>query len=160
MASVTFAPTIVSAGSKINVIPSSATLTVDCRVPPGHARETAALRLREVIGHDDGYEVTWLEEVVGNGSPVASPLMDAITHWLAAEDSEARIVPTMLPAYTDSRAFRDAFPECVAYGFFPQREMTLGEMWPLVHGKDERIKAADVGFAARAYKAIVLDLLS
>ena len=45
----------------------------------------------------------------------------------------------MLPAYTDSRAFRDAFPECVAYGFFPQREMTLAEMWPLVHGKDERI---------------------
>ena len=86
--------------------------------------------------------------------------MDAITHWLAVEDPEARIVPTMLPAYTDSRAFRDAFPECVAYGFFPQREMTLGEMWPLVHGKDERIKAADVGFAARAYKAIALELLA
>ena len=38
----------------------------------------------------------------------------------------------MLPAYTDSRAFRDAFPECVAYGFFPQRERNLYEMWPLV----------------------------
>jgi acetylornithine deacetylase/succinyl-diaminopimelate desuccinylase-like protein len=160
MSSVTFAPTIISAGTKINVIPSSATLTVDCRVPPGHTRETAALRLREVIGHEDGYEVTWLEEVVGNGSPVRSALMDAITHWLDVEDPEARIVPTMLPAYTDSRAFRDAFPECVAYGFFPQREMTLGEMWPLVHGKDERIKAADVGFAARAYKAIALELLA
>jgi acetylornithine deacetylase/succinyl-diaminopimelate desuccinylase-like protein len=160
MASVTFAPTIISAGTKINVIPSSATLTVDCRVPPGHTRDTAALRLREVIGHEDGYEVTWLEEVVGNGSPVQSALMDAITHWLAAEDPDARIVPTMLPAYTDSRAFRDAFPECVAYGFFPQREMTLGEMWPLVHGKDERIKAADVGYAARAYKAIALELLA
>jgi acetylornithine deacetylase/succinyl-diaminopimelate desuccinylase-like protein len=160
MASVTFAPTIISAGTKINVIPSSATLTVDCRVPPGHARETAALRLREVLGHDDGYEVTWLEEVVGNGSPVDSPLMDAITRWIGEEDPGARVVPTMLPAYTDSRAFRDAFPECVAYGFFPQREMTLGEMWPLVHGKDERIAAADVGFAARAYKAIALELLA
>jgi len=29
-----------------------------------------------------------------------------------------------------------------------------------VHGKDERIKAADVGFAARAYKAIALELLA
>ena len=100
-----------------------------------------------------------LEEVVGNGSPAASPLMDAIAGFIASEDPGARVVPTMLPAYTDSRAFRDAFPECVAYGFFPQREMTLGEMWPLVHGKDERIAAADVGFAARAYKAIALELL-
>ena len=36
-------------------------------------------------------------------------------------------MPTMLPAFTDSRTFRAAFPECVAYGFFPQREMNLYE---------------------------------
>jgi acetylornithine deacetylase/succinyl-diaminopimelate desuccinylase-like protein len=159
MASVTFAPTIISAGTKINVIPSSATLKVDCRVPPGHGRETAQRRLSEVLGDGNGYELTWLEEVVGNGSPTESPLMDAIRDWVQAEDPGARVVPTMLPAYTDSRAFRDAFPECVAYGFFPQREMTLAQMWPLVHGKDERIAAADVGFAARAYKAIAQELL-
>ncbi|WP_445148133.1 M20/M25/M40 family metallo-hydrolase [Baekduia sp. Peel2402] len=161
MASVTFAPTMVSAGEKINVIPSRAVLKVDCRVPPGHGRETAERRLAEVLdGAGDDYEVTWLEEVIGNGSPAASPLMDAIARWVQSEDPGARVVPTMLPAYTDSRAFRDAFPECVAYGFFPQREMTLGEMWPLVHGKDERIAAADVGFAARAYTAIALELLA
>jgi acetylornithine deacetylase/succinyl-diaminopimelate desuccinylase-like protein len=160
MASVTFAPTIISAGTKINVIPSSATLKVDCRVPPGHGRETAERRLLEVLGDADGYELQWLEEVVGNGSPAQSPLMDAIVTFLGEEDPGARVVPTMLPAYTDSRAFRDAFPECVAYGFFPQRELSLGEMWPLVHGKDERIAAADVGFAARAYKAIALELLA
>jgi acetylornithine deacetylase/succinyl-diaminopimelate desuccinylase-like protein len=162
MASVTFAPTIISAGTKINVIPSSATLKVDCRVPPGHGRETAERRLLEVLDGvgPDAYELEWLEEVVGNGSPSRSPLMDAIASFLAVEDPGARVVPTMLPAYTDSRAFRDAFPECVAYGFFPQREMTLGQMWPLVHGKDERIAAADVGFAARAYTSIALELLA
>jgi acetylornithine deacetylase/succinyl-diaminopimelate desuccinylase-like protein len=161
MAAVTFAPTIISAGTKINVIPSRAELKVDCRVPPGHGRETAEKRLLEVLdGARDGYEVRWLEEVVGNGSPAASPLMDAIARFLSEEDPGTRVVPTMLPAYTDSRAFRDAFPECVAYGFFPQREMTLGEMWPLVHGKDERIAAADVGFAARAYTSIARELLA
>ncbi|HEV7752947.1 MAG TPA: M20/M25/M40 family metallo-hydrolase [Baekduia sp.] len=161
MASVTFAPTIISAGSKINVIPSAATLTVDCRVPPGHGRETAQRRMDEVLdGLGNGYEVTWIEEVVGNGSPTESPLMDAIRHWIAGEDPGARVVPTMLPAYTDSRAFRDAFPDCVAYGFFPQREMSLYEMWPLVHGKDERIAAADVGFAARCYRSVALELLA
>src|SRR4051812_28597866 len=125
MASVTFAPTIISAGTKINVIPSAATLKVDCRVPPGHGRETAERRLREVLGGADGFELTWLEEVVGNGSSTESPLMDAIRGWVEREDPGARVVPTMLPAYTDSRAFRDAFGGCVAYGFFPQREMTL-----------------------------------
>ena len=160
MASVTFAPTIISAGTMLNVIPSEAVLKVDCRVPPGHGRETAEQRLHEVLGTADGYELTFLEEVVGNGSPSATPLMDAIVAFVGEEDPGARVVPTMLPAYTDSRIFREAFPECVAYGFFPQREMTLGEMWPLVHGKDERIAAADVGFAARAYRAIALELLA
>ncbi|QEC46683.1 M20/M25/M40 family metallo-hydrolase [Baekduia soli] len=159
MSSVTFAPTMISAGRKINVIPSAASLKVDCRVPPGHGRDTALRRMTEVLEGLDGYELTWDEEVVGNGSPVESPLMDAIGRWVQAEDPGSRLVPVMLPAYTDSRAFRDAFPECVAYGFFPQRERNLFEMWPLVHGKDERITAADVGFAARAYRAIAQDLL-
>jgi acetylornithine deacetylase/succinyl-diaminopimelate desuccinylase-like protein len=161
MSSVTFAPTIITAGTKINVIPSAATLTVDCRVPPGHGRETAERRMAEVLdGLGDGYEVRWIEEVVGNGSPTESPLMDALRRWVGEEDPGARVVPTMLPAYTDSRAFRDAFPECVAYGFFPQREMNLYEMWPLVHGKDERIAAADVGFAARCYRSVAEELLA
>ncbi len=145
--------------SKINVVPSTATLKVDCRVPPGHGRETAQRRMAEALAGLDGYEVSWDEEVVGNGSPVDSPLRDAIDRWLAGEDPDAGTVPTMLPAYTDSRAFRDAFPECVAYGFFPQRDMTLAEMWPLVHGADERISAADVGFAARCYRSVALELL-
>ena len=162
MTSVTFAPTIISAGQKINVLPSAAVLKVDCRVPPGHGRETAYRRLTEVAGDLDGLELTWDEEVVGNGSPTESPLMDAIVRWVGEENPDPptpRVVPVMLPAYTDSRAFRDAFPDCVAYGFFPQRDKTLFEMWPLVHGKDERITAADVGYAARAYRAIVRDLL-
>ena len=46
------------------------------------------------------------------------------------------------------RWFRDAFPDCVAYGFFPQRHMTLFEAAPLVHNADERIDVRDLGFAA------------
>ena len=35
------------------------------------------------------------------------------------------VVPVILPGFTDSRHFRLAFPECVAYGFFPQRHQSL-----------------------------------
>ena len=68
-------------------------------------------------------------------------------------------MPTMLPAFTDSRTFRDAFPDCVAYGFFPHRHMTLYETWPLIHAKDERIDVRDLGFATRFFRDIARELL-
>jgi acetylornithine deacetylase/succinyl-diaminopimelate desuccinylase-like protein len=144
---VTFAPTIVSAGSKINVIPARAQLRVDCRVPPEMGVDVAMKRAREVLG-DDSLDITFTEEVTGNRSPVQSRLMDAIGDWLADNDPGAEAVPTVLPAFTDCRWFRAAFPDCVAYGFFPQRHQTVYETWPLMHAKDERIDVRDLGFAA------------
>jgi len=160
MVAVTFAPTMLEASASINVIPASAAIRVDCRTPPGHGRETAERRLREVLaGVEVEYELRFDEEVVGNGSPVDSPLMDALGRWLTTEEPDGELLPVMLPAYTDSRMWRDAFPDCVAYGFFPQRERAMHEMWPLIHGIDERIAALDVGFAARCYRAVAKDLL-
>src|SRR5919109_3541116 len=158
MLSVTMAPTIISASEKINVLPSVARLQVDCRVPPGHGEETALRRIREVLG-EDGYEIEFHEKVVGNGSRLDSPLMGAISAWVGRVDPEARVVPTMLPAFTDSRTFREAFPDVVAYGFFPQRQKSLYEAWPLMHGKDERIDVRDVGFAADCYRDVTKELL-
>jgi acetylornithine deacetylase/succinyl-diaminopimelate desuccinylase-like protein len=148
--SVTFAPTIVSAGEKINVIPARAQVRVDSRVPPGMGEDVALKRIREVLG-EDGYELEFTEAIVGNRSPIASKLMDAISTWVGEEDPGAEAVPTVLPAFTDSRWFRAAFPDCVAYGFFPQRHQTIYETWPLMHSHDERIDVRDLGFAAAFY---------
>jgi acetylornithine deacetylase/succinyl-diaminopimelate desuccinylase-like protein len=158
MLGVTLAPTRIFASEKINVIPSRARLAVDCRTPPGMEEAQVRARIEEVLG-PNGYELEFSETVVGNSSPPDGPLMDALRGWIAREDPGARVVPTMLPAYTDSRIFRDAFPECVAYGFFPQREMNLYEIWPLVHSRDERIATADLGFAARCYRDVTKELL-
>jgi acetylornithine deacetylase/succinyl-diaminopimelate desuccinylase-like protein len=144
---VTFAPTIVSAGEKINVIPARAMVRVDCRVPPEMGEDVALRRAREVIG-DDSVKLEFTEAVVGNRSPVASKLMAAISGWVEENDPGAETVPTVLPAFTDSRWFRAAFPDCVAYGFFPQRHQTIYETWPLMHAADERIDVRDLGFAA------------
>jgi acetylornithine deacetylase/succinyl-diaminopimelate desuccinylase-like protein len=155
---VTLAPTRIWGSQKINVIPASAELRVDCRVPPGLGEEHALRRIREVLG-EDGYELEFTERVVGNGSPVRSPLMDAIEGWVAEHDPGARVLPTMLPGFTDSRTFRSAFPECVAYGFFPQRHMSLHEAMPLIHAADERIDVRDLGFAATFFRDISKELL-
>ncbi len=144
---VTFAPTIVSAGEKINVIPARAQVRVDCRVPPGMGTDVALRRAREVVGAN-AFRIDFTEEVTGNRSPVDSPLMDAIGAWVSEHDRGAEAVPVVLPAFTDCRWFRAAFPDCVAYGFFPQRHQTLYETWPLMHAADERVDVRDLGFAA------------
>jgi acetylornithine deacetylase/succinyl-diaminopimelate desuccinylase-like protein len=158
MLGVTFAPTVIAASEKINVVPSAARLQVDCRVPPGLGEEVVRARIAEVLG-PEGYDLEFHEKVVGNGSPVDSPLMDAIRGWVEREVPDAQVVPIMLPAFTDSRTFRETFPGVVAYGFFPQRAKTLFEAWPLVHGKDERIAVADLGFAASCYRDVIREVL-
>ncbi|HWI06004.1 MAG TPA: M20/M25/M40 family metallo-hydrolase, partial [Solirubrobacteraceae bacterium] len=107
MLGVTLAPTRIWGSEKINVIPATAELRVDCRVPPGLGERHALARIREVLG-EDGYRLEFTEQVVGNASPVGSPLMDAIEGWLRVNDPGARVVPTILPGFTDSRTFRDA----------------------------------------------------
>jgi acetylornithine deacetylase/succinyl-diaminopimelate desuccinylase-like protein len=158
MLGVTLAPTMIGASEKLNVVPSQAQLKVDCRVPPGLGEDVARRRIEEVLG-PEGYRLEFTEQVVGNASPATSPLMDAIAAWLETEDPGAVAVPTILPGYTDSRTFRDAFPDCVAYGFFPHRHMTLDETAPLVHGADERIDARDVEVAARFFADVAQRLL-
>lgn len=146
MLGVTFTPTRISASEKINVIPSRAELKVDCRVPPGLGEEAVKRGIAEVLG-EQGFGIEFTEQVVGNRSPMESDLMETIKRWIAERDAGATVVPVILPGFTDSRHFREAFPECVAYGFFPQRHQSMLEASPLVHGADERIDVRDLHFA-------------
>ena len=86
--------------------------------------------------------------------------MDAIAAWLSEADPGAEAVPTMMPAFTDSRWFRAAFPDCVAYGFFPQRHQDLYTSWPLMHGADERLDVRDIGFATEFFADLPRRLLT
>jgi acetylornithine deacetylase/succinyl-diaminopimelate desuccinylase-like protein len=157
---VTAVPTRIFASEKINVIPARAELQVDCRVPPGMDGEATMRRVRELVGDDHGLEISFMEQVVGNRSPIDTPLMDAIRDWLGENEPGAEAVPVVLPAFTDSRTWRDAFPDCVAYGFFPQRHQSLYESWPLVHSNDERIDVRDLGFAASFFHELPRRLLA
>jgi acetylornithine deacetylase/succinyl-diaminopimelate desuccinylase-like protein len=172
MLGVTFTPTRIRASEKINVIPSSAELKVDCRVPPGLGEDQVRRGIAEVLertlpgskhlrpaeteldeasGGGGDFNIDFTERMAGNRSPVESPLMDAIAAWVSEHDEGADVVPVILPGFTDSRHFRAAFPECVAYGFFPQKHQTLFEAAPLIHAADERIDARDLAFATEFF---------
>jgi acetylornithine deacetylase/succinyl-diaminopimelate desuccinylase-like protein len=158
MLGVTLAPTRMRASEKINVIPARAEMEVDCRVPPELGEDHARARIAEVIG-DEGHRLEFSETVMGNRSAAESPLMDEIRSFLSREDPEADLAPMVLPGFTDSRWFREAFPDCVAYGFFPQRAMDAFESNPLKHGDDERIPVEDLGLASRFFADLAPRLL-
>lgn len=159
MLGVSLAPTVISASPKINVIPSSAQLQVDCRVPPELGAEHTRRRIEEVLGRD-GYRLEFTETVIGNRSPFDSPFVAEIAAWVSDNDPGSICVPSVLPGFTDSRTFRDAFPDCLAYGFFPHRHMTLADTQPLIHGADERLDARDLEYATRFFRDIAQRVLA
>jgi acetylornithine deacetylase/succinyl-diaminopimelate desuccinylase-like protein len=159
MLGVTLTPTIAEGGKKANVIPSSAEALIDCRVPPGYGKEEALRELRTLIGEGD-YEIEFSEAVIGNSSPIDSPLADAIGAWLAEVDPGAVLAPTVMPGFSDSNPFRTAFPDAVVYGFCPRREIDLLEAAPLIHGADERVPASDIELAAGFFYELARRMLA
>ena len=111
MLGVTLAPTVISASEKINVLPAA-------RAPAGRLPRAARPRRGDRDpARPRGARATTAtrssshEQVVGNGSPVESPLMDAIRGWVGREDPGARgRARRCCPAFTDSRTFRGRVP--------------------------------------------------
>jgi acetylornithine deacetylase/succinyl-diaminopimelate desuccinylase-like protein len=159
---VTIAPTMIRASRKENVIPSRCTVQVDCRVPPGLGAEHVRKRVTDLIGSEDevGYRLEFNDDIVGNTSPLGGPLAEALRDFAERTDPGASLLPIVLPGFTDSHWFRKAFPECVAYGFFPQRAMSFFDTAPLIHAPDERIAIEDVELASRFYRELTLDVLT
>jgi acetylornithine deacetylase/succinyl-diaminopimelate desuccinylase-like protein len=167
---ITFAPTMATASEKINVIPSEASARIDCRVPPGIGEDQVRRRIHEALGWPSpvaavdatapdsvppGFSLAFDETVTGNRSPIDTPLMETIRSFVSEEDPGAAITATALAGFSDSHWFRAAFPDCLAYGFFPQRGMDLFEAMPLIHGANERVPVEDLGLAARFFSRLV-----
>ena len=159
MLGVTFTPTMVRASDKINVIPSHAELKVDCRVPPELGEDYARMRIEEALG-GEAYELE-LRRARG-GQPLAA------RH--AADGPHPRLpgrggsglggrAARCCPASPTRAGAATAFPDCVAYGFCPQRKMDIFEATPLIHGADERIPVEDLGLAARFYAGLAPKVL-
>jgi acetylornithine deacetylase/succinyl-diaminopimelate desuccinylase-like protein len=156
---VTLSPTMISGSEKVNVIPATAELRVDCRGPVEFGVDDVRARLEELIG-DEGYALSWDRAVPGNRSPAEAPLMEHVRAAMAVLDPAAALAPRLFSGFSDSHWFRAAFPDCVAYGFFPQRAMTEPEAMPLMHADDERIPVEDVELATRFYADVVQRVLA
>jgi acetylornithine deacetylase/succinyl-diaminopimelate desuccinylase-like protein len=158
MLGVTLTPTMIAASQKINVIPSRSELQVDCRVPPEQGEEVVRDAIAARLGND-GFAVELEEHVRGNRSSLDTPLMDHIRAFVEREDPGAEVAPIVFPGFSDSHWWRRAFPDCAAYGFFPQRVMSILDAAPLFHAADERVATVDLGFAASFYAELAAETL-
>jgi acetylornithine deacetylase/succinyl-diaminopimelate desuccinylase-like protein len=154
----TYAPTIIEASSKRNVIPNVCEVTVDSRLLPGQTPADSEKLVREVLG-DAEYELDWIEAAGGTRSPVESPLWDAIESWVEANDPGAGVAPMCLAGFTDSHWMREAFGT-VAYGFFPMRSMEPEVAALLVHSANERIPVDDLELGVDFYRAAAAAVLA
>ena len=131
----TLSPNMASGGTKSNVIPGSAELTVDCRILPGTDPDAFVAEFRQRVPGDYGLEV------IAQGPPVlndrAHPIYAQLEAVLRDADPGCHPVPNMLTGFTDARAFAELGIPC--FGFSPIWLPPDIEFAAMFHGHDERI---------------------
>ncbi len=143
----TYAPTMIEASRKRNVIPAVCEVVVDNRLLPGQTTEDSRRLVEQLLGPGD-YELEWLEANGGTRSPIDSPLWGVVESFVEEVEPGARVAPVCVAGFTDSHWLRAAFGT-VAYGFFPLRTMPAAIADLLVHSKDERAAVDDLELGTR-----------
>lgn len=146
----TATPTILQAGSKINVIPAEAIAQVDCRVLPGTTPESIAAEVRAVVG--DRVDVEFGRFNQGQEADPASPLLETIKRCVAARVPGSIVVPGLIAGGTDARHVNKLGIK--TYGFIPAR-YEGPNMTGLAHAHDERISVANLMFGAQLIYDVV-----
>src|SRR6476469_6693739 len=139
----TFAPTMISASRKRNVIPALCEIVVDCRLLPGQTPAEIEPVVRRILGTDVPYDLEFLQAEGGTRSPLGTPLWSAVESFVAELEPGAAPVPVICAGFTDSHWLREAFGT-VAYGFFPYRTMPPELAAALIHSADERVPVSDL----------------
>jgi acetylornithine deacetylase/succinyl-diaminopimelate desuccinylase-like protein len=148
---------------KVNVIPSVAEATLDCRLLPGTSVEGFIENLTERMS-DSRIEikVVYRPEVLVHTSeevlPAASSeeLVQAIRKVMKKELPGAEFAPILLPGGTDSRFFRARGVPSI--GFTPIEINHESLQW--IHGDDERIPIDQFKRGVRLLYEIVAELTS
>ena len=152
----TIAPTILQAGSQINVIPSEAEVSLDARILPGWTTEMLLEEIRAIFGED--IDIEFIDPGLALEADPASSLFDVITEVVKEHDPEATVIPTLLVGGTDAQ--RVAGLGIKVYGFAPEMFIRGLHDWDRVHGHDERINIRSLQWGTRVLYDVVARLAS
>jgi len=144
--------TMLDAGYKHNVVPQSASASLDCRFLPGHEDELMTT-IRELAG--DHVDVEVVHRDIALDAPFGGDLVDRMKDALLAEDPGASILPYCLSGGTDNKALSTL--GITGYGFAPLRLPADLDFAPMFHGIDERVPVESLKFGARVLQRLLTD---
>ena len=146
----TCAITRLAGSNKINVVPSTATAELDCRLLPDRTPENFIRALRSRLA-DPGIKIRRLMAFSPAISTTDTALYRAIESVISQRRPGAVVVPGVTTGFTDSHFLRDlGIP---AYGFMP---LVLGaDERRGIHGNNERISVDGLKRAADLFYQVV-----
>ncbi|GAB2476940.1 M20/M25/M40 family metallo-hydrolase [Jatrophihabitans fulvus] len=143
-------PTMLSAGYKVNVIPSEAVAHVDGRILPGLEDEffaaVDALLPARVTREFDSFAAPV-------GADHTSPAFAAMADAVRRHDPDALVLPFVLGGGTDAKAFARLGIDC--FGFMPGRTPPEFPAERYVHGVDEQIPVDSLEFGVHVLSTFV-----
>jgi acetylornithine deacetylase/succinyl-diaminopimelate desuccinylase-like protein len=155
----TMAPTLLTGSAARNVMPARAGVELDCRALPGTSAAEVEQAVRDRLGHDLPYRLSFPEPMVeGSFSSAAGPLWEACASWLSANDDAVLPLATMCTGFTDSVYLRQAFGTS-AYGFCPTRTTPAEVLEAGVHNRDERVHVDDLLLGVRFHRDVARRLI-
>jgi acetylornithine deacetylase/succinyl-diaminopimelate desuccinylase-like protein len=155
----TFAPTVMHAGVKTNIIPDEVELQVDIRTLPGQTGVEIEAMLGEALGDlKDSVEITAQGDDPSTESAMDTPLWDSIASVTERLVPGARVVPFVIVGATDARFFRRAGSVAYGAGLFSDR-IPFDQFMSMFHGDDERIDQESLRLSTEFWTGVVKDLL-
>jgi acetylornithine deacetylase/succinyl-diaminopimelate desuccinylase-like protein len=156
----TFAPTMMQAGVKTNVIPDTVDLQVDIRTLPGQKEGHVRAMLEEALGDlKDAVEITAASNDEASASPMDTPLWDSLRRTTEKLVPGATTVPFMIVGATDARFFRRAGATAYGAGLFSDR-ISFADFASMFHGDNERIDQESLRLSTELWMGLAMDLLA
>ncbi len=131
----TVTPTVLKAGGKTNVIPSSAEAHLDCRTLPGQTSEDVVREIHKVVG--SGVDLEILTSSTGTEFSTDTELYALLVRATKAMDSSGLVFPMLIMGATDACQYQRA--GITVYGFTPGLLPKDFPLAGLAHGHDERL---------------------
>ncbi len=153
MLSNTASPTVMRAGSKVNVIPGRASIDIDGRTLPGQSESAFLAELRDALGGDPQIEV--LRSLPAVEASPETALYEHLAGTLRRHDPTGHPVPYLIPGFTDAKAYARLGTLCYGFSpvkFDPTHEVNFTRMY---HGHDERVPVEGLKWGLRVlYEAV------
>lgn len=149
-------PTVVEAGSKVNVLPTTGTVLADCRTLPGMSPEAMMAAVQKAVGGLATVEL--INGHRGHATPQNNPLYRQIVSTMARMDPEGVVAPYLMPGFTNGSAYAQLGTRYM--GFTPVMLPATIDFASLFHAPDERIPIEGFRWGVRTLHNVVTGFLA